>query len=538
MGSNEKSFIARLGSVPHEPDAMREYRQIRLRMLAFYLLCLLAGTWVLNALLNALFFSRFAAGQVDSPRSLVHLGLACLTAGLWGSLRQGTWSNALLSWVEAIAAGMVSFGFALMIILGDARLRSDMVMSMALSHLLVLRAALLPSTPQRTILLGAFAESFVIVAAYVLHRNGSGTESTIGPFSAAAAMSVWALLTLATTGIISSAIYGLTQRVREAMTLGQYSLEKKIGEGGMGVVYRARHALLRRPTAIKLMASANASEAQLARFAREVQTTARLSHANIVSVYDFGRSATGAFYYAMEYVDGIDLEHLVLRDGPQAPGRVLRILIQAADALAEAHAAGLVHRDIKPSNMILTPHARSGEQIKLVDFGLVKEVEAGRETLASDVFSVKGTPLYMAPETITQATPVDARTDLYSLGAVGYFLLTGAPVFDAKTVVEVCANHVYTPVVPASTRLGRPLPAELDRILLDCLAKSPANRPRSAQALLDRLERLHDCNDFSASAAADWWSQRAPQIRTAISEDQAFSSAPVKRIRIDPAARS
>lgn len=517
---------------------MREYRQTRLRMLAVYLLCLLAGTWVLNALLNALFFSGFAGGQVHSSRSLVHLALVCLTASLWWLLRRGSWSNALLSWVEVVAAGLVSFGFALMITLGDARLRSDMVLSMALSHLLVLRAALLPSTPQRTVALGAFAELFIISAAYVLHRNGSGKEVSIGPFSAAAAMTVWALLTLATTGIISSAIYGLTQRVREAMTLGQYSLETKIGEGGMGVVYRARHALLRRPTAIKLMATANASEAQLARFSREVQTTARLSHANIVSVYDFGRSATGAFYYAMEYVDGIDLEHLVLRDGPQVPGRVLRILRQATDALAEAHAAGLVHRDIKPSNMILTPHGRHGEQIKLVDFGLVKEVATGRETLASDVFAVKGTPLYMAPETITQAAPVDARTDLYSLGAVGYFLLTGAPVFDAKTVVEVCANHVYSPVVPASTRLGRTVPPDLERILLDCLAKSPANRPRSAQELLERLDRLSDCDDFPASAASDWWEQRAPQIREAIAEEQAFPSAPVKRFRIDPAARS
>lgn len=538
MSNLANTFLSRLGSIPHEPDAIREFRQTRLRMLAFYLLCLLAGTWVLNALLNALFFSQFVAGQIYSTRSLVHLALAGSGGLLWALLRRGAWSNTLLSWVEAIAAGWVSFGFALMITLGDARLRSDMVMSMALGHLLVLRAALLPSTPRRTVLLGAFAELFVIVAAYLLHRNCSAQNAAIRPFSAAAAMTVWAMLTLATTGIISSAIYGLTERVREALTLGQYSLEKKIGQGGMGVVYRARHALLRRPTAIKLMATANATETQLARFTREVQATARLSHANIVSVYDFGRSASGAFYYAMEYVDGIDLERLVLQDGPQAPERVLRILLQAADALAEAHAAGLVHRDIKPSNMILTPHARSGEQIKLVDFGLVKEVEAGKETLASDLFAVKGTPLYMAPETITQSTPVDARTDLYSLGAVAYFLLTGAPIFDAKTVVEVCAHHVYTPAIAPSTRLGRPISPELERIVLDCLAKSPTDRPGSADELRGRLGRVTDCTEFSTQGAARWWTERAPHIRDILAAEESSGSTPVKRIRIDPAARS
>jgi serine/threonine-protein kinase len=295
--------------------------------------------------------------------------------------------------------------------------------------------------------------------------------------------------------------------VARARRLGQYELLEKIGEGGMGVVYRAEHAMLRRPTAIKLLAPHNAGELSLRRFEREAQLTARLANPHTVSVYDFGRTPEGAFYYVMEFLDGIDLERLVREAGPLPPGRVVHILLQVCEALAEAHGVGLVHRDIKPANILLSESGGIPDFAKVVDFGLVKDVTGGDDARLTREDFFAGTPQYLAPETIRNGMSSDPRSDLYSLGAVAYFLLTGLPVFEGR-LVEVIRSHLERSPEPPSVRLGRPLPVKLERVVLDCLEKDPTRRPESARALRDRLAACDDVEPWRPEEAQRWWRQR------------------------------
>jgi serine/threonine-protein kinase len=268
--------------------------------------------------------------------------------------------------------------------------------------------------------------------------------------------------------------------------VGEYVLGEKLGEGGMGVVYKGSHSRSERPVAIKLLPSRRASRENIQRFEREAQLTRRLSHPNTIEVYDVGRTREGLPYFTMEYVDGLDLQTLVEREGPLAPARVAHLLRQLAGALSEVHAAGLIHGDVKPANAMLC----RGDRVKMLDFGLSRPVD---EPLAGDPDGdppIAGTPLYLAPEAITAPENVDARSDLYALGALGYFLLTGVPPFSGKTLVEVCGQHVHSDPLPPSRRLGAPVPAALEALLLECLDKAPERRPRSAAALEARLRRL------------------------------------------------
>jgi serine/threonine-protein kinase len=247
----------------------------------------------------------------------------------------------------------------------------------------------------------------------------------------------------------------LRRQVRAAQQLGQYTLLEKLGEGAVGVVYKARHAMMRRPTAIKLLAEESRIPQRLARFEREVQLTSELTHPNTIAIYDYGRTPEGVFYYAMEYVEGLTLEQLVELSGPCRRRAVAHFLRQACGALAEAHAVGLIHRDIKPANLMVGNRGGIADFLKVMDFGLVKDIGVGPDgerpvaITESATIAVVGTPLYLAPEAIARPTEVDGRADIYALGAVAYYLLVGAPVFGGQTVVEVCSQHLHaTPVPP------------------------------------------------------------------------------------------
>ena len=287
--------------------------------------------------------------------------------------------------------------------------------------------------------------------------------------------------------------------------LGQYTLEERLGEGGMGVVYRASHGMLRRPTAIKLLHPEHAGEDGLARFEREVQRTAMLTHPNTVTVFDYGRTTEGVFYYAMELLDGISIEELVNAHGPQPEERVIHLLVQAAGSLAEAHDAGLIHRDVKPGNILVVDRGGIPDHVKVLDFGLVKDIGTGTETALTVADAITGTPLYVAPEAITSPETVDGRVDIYALGAVGYWLLTGTDVFGGRTVLEALAHHVHSTPERPSARLGAPVAADLEAVILACLAKRPEDRPQSAHTLRDRLRACEANGGWTDDRAAQWW---------------------------------
>lgn len=294
--------------------------------------------------------------------------------------------------------------------------------------------------------------------------------------------------------------------------LGPYTLHDEIGRGAMGAVYRAWHAPLQRWCAIKLL-PAGASERDLLRFEKEVQLTARLNHPNTISVYDYGRASDGTAYYAMELLEGISLQQLVERHGAQAPGRVIQILMQMCAALSEAHDAGLVHRDIKPDNVVLCGQGGLRDVAKLLDFGLVKQLTDASDTSQSS-HALVGTPLYLSPEAITAPESVGAASDVYGLGAVAYFLLTGAPVFNGRNVIEVCSHHLHSTPDQPSRVAGHAIARDLEHVVLDCLEKDPLDRPASAAELGQRLARCVDAGTWSAADAEGWWQNPSGFVQT------------------------
>jgi eukaryotic-like serine/threonine-protein kinase len=268
-----------------------------------------------------------------------------------------------------------------------------------------------------------------------------------------------------------------------------------------------------------------------------VQLTAQLSHPNTVAIYDYGRTPEGVFYYAMEYLDGVNLEELVRRGGPVPAGRVIAILAQVCGALTEAHGRGLVHRDIKPANVILTERGGEPDVAKVVDFGLVKPLASNSAAMTMSVSNVlTGTPLYMPPEAMNAPDVADPRSDLYALGAVGYFLLTGHPPFEGATVFEVIGHHLHTTPVPPSTRTTNAIPPDLETVILHCLRKKPEDRPRDARALRQALERCTMSPRWTVEDAAAWW-RTFRSSPMAAARPQADDRRPGLTITVDVDAR-
>ncbi len=323
--------------------------------------------------------------------------------------------------------------------------------------------------------------------------------------------SLFALLVLLAIGILVYMFFvaklqlSVRKATLEARQLGQYSLEEKLGEGGMGAVYKARHAMLRRPTAVKLLDVDRTTPETIARFEREVQLTSQLNHPNTIAIYDYGRTPEGVFYYAMEFLDGMPLDSLVERFGPLPEGRVIHILLQACGSLREAHGIGLIHRDIKPANMMLNRRGAVPDVVKVLDFGLVKAIDSKKEVSLTAANSITGTPQYMSPEGIERPSEIDGRSDLYALGAVGYFLLTGTPVFQGETLLEVCHQQVSKAPEPPSSRLGRSIAADLEGLLLRCLEKKKEARPGTAQELSSLLEGCSAAGGWTTREAETWW---------------------------------
>ena len=463
---------------------------------------------VVQSILYWLIYAVVWAPTVGFTESLAHIAswdVALLTAIyslFWVVTRGRPLSMPVLLATDVVGALAIGID-NVFLMLGDLGTISGVFENLiGFICILFFRSLIVPSTVKRTVLCGLFmCGPTILGVALGRHRFDDQALSwmTVVGFTIN-----WSTIALIFSGAASAVLYGLRREVRDARKLGQYTLGEKLGEGGMGVVYRASHAMLRRPTAIKLLA--HGGDASLARFEQEVQLLAGLSHPNIVTVHDYGRTVDGSFYFAMELLDGMDLEKLVSSDGPQPPERVIHIVRAVARGLHEAHEVGLVHRDIKPANVFVCRRWGEPDAVKVLDFGLAKNHADPRASVtAHDV--VLGTPLYIAPEALNGQSPVDARSDIYSLGAVAYYMLTGEPVFTGHSLVEVCARHLHSAPVAPSERVGRPLPADLEAIVLRCLAKPAGDRYPSAAELERALAASSVANDWSAERARDWWHQ-------------------------------
>lgn len=310
-------------------------------------------------------------------------------------------------------------------------------------------------------------------------------------------------------------IVGLSRQVRHARELGSYRLENVIGRGGMGEVHRATHRLLARPAAIKLIrpevlsSSGSARSVVFERFKREAQATAELRSPHTIELYDFGIASDGTFYYVMELLDGLDLETLVEEYGPLPAERAVYLVRQAALSLGEAHLHGLIHRDVKPSNIHTTRMGLALDFVKVLDFGLVKALDSRQEIKLTAPQVTTGTPAFMAPE-IALGDEADARADLYSLGCVTYWLLTGQLVYEADSPIKMMYRHIEGTPKPPSNRTELPIPRELDAIVLACLEKKPENRPTSALELVRLLDSVPLPERWTDERAGQWWSRHHP----------------------------
>ena len=408
--------------------------------------------------------------------------------------------------------------------------------------LLVFFPAIVPSTPGRTLvaaLLGASMDPFAMAVA--LAR---------GTFHAPAGFVFWMhfpnYICAGLGVVISHIITNLGREVRDARDLGSYRLGGLIGRGGMGEVYEAEHRMLVRPAAIKLIRPeklqwAGDAKAQMAieRFKREAQAAATLRSPHTIELYDFGSTDDGTFYFVMELLDGVDLETFVERFGPMPPARAAHVLRQACESLAEAHAQGLVHRDVKPANLHLCRMGLRHDFVKVLDFGLVKAQHPGQlgSVLHTAADVVPGTPAFMPPEAAL-GQPMDGRADIYGLGCVGYWLLTGRLVFEGATPYQVLAQHIEAAPQPPSRWSASPIPATLDTLILDCLRKSPADRPDAA-ALADRLAAYAGGDPWSEDQAQQWWLVHLPLAPPGDrSADAATASGIPEGVMVMPGASS
>jgi serine/threonine protein kinase len=303
-------------------------------------------------------------------------------------------------------------------------------------------------------------------------------------------------------------VSGLRTDLHEARKFGQYQLMEKLGEGGMGEVYLAEHALLKRPCALKLIKpEVGADPIALARFEREVQSAARLAHPNTIAIYDYGHTDDGTFYYVMEFLRGLSLSDLVRQAGPLPPGRVIYLFRQVCAGLAEAHGLGLIHRDLKPANVFVAVRGGESDVAKVLDFGLVKLTkDPGAATLTGEM-TVSGTPLYMAPEQAVGERTLDERADIYALGAMMYFALTGEPPFQGENAFAVMMAHSRDPVVPPS-QLRSGIPQDIEGVVLHCLAKKPDDRYRTVKALSEALAACAAATDWDGQKSDLWWAER------------------------------
>jgi eukaryotic-like serine/threonine-protein kinase len=372
-----------------------------------------------------------------------------------------------------------------------------------------------PNLPRKILIASlAMASTGPLVVWYVAQARGENVSNSVISLATYFLFTTYLCAFIAYVTSRFVFLYGM--RLKRAREVGSYELVSRLGEGGMGEVWVARHRMLARPAAMKLVrpellgSDWRSRDRAIARFKREAKATAALRSTHTVDIYDFGVTDEGAFFYVMELLDGLSLETLVRQFGPQTTGRVVHLLRQVCHSLVEAHGAGLIHRDIKPANIFACRLGPDRDFVKVLDFGLVKMTEHPTMTQLTADHATAGTPAYMAPELALGQTDIDSRADLYSVGCVAYWLLTGEPVFTGETPMATLIAQVQSIPVPPSRRTELFVPKVLDDIIMACLAKDPADRPQTAEELDRRLAASNLAGSWQPDDARDWWSRNHP----------------------------
>jgi eukaryotic-like serine/threonine-protein kinase len=476
-----------------------------------------AGLWTFGLLMDAVVVPYVLGGDGRPGR----IGVALEVLGIVGSIVAYAYVRfASCGSHKKADAGLVYMLFNAAVIAAVSSAGPPQMHFGGLSWIaivILLSSMIMPNSPRKTLVASLAAASMDPLGVWVAHLRGVAGPSAVQTMvlfmpNYACALVAW---------VQAHAFLKIGHRLRHAQELGAYQLVELLGRGGMGEVWRAKHRLLARGAAIKLVrpellgaSGAQDSTSMIRRFEREAQATAALNSPYTIRVFDFGATQDGTFYYVMELLFGRDLDSLVREFGPVPAHRTIHLLEQACESLAEAHARGLVHRDIKPANIYACRMGLEYDFVKVLDFGLVKFNGRSdvRQTLMTAEHTTTGTPAFMAPEVILGERDVDRRADVYALGCVTHYLLTGQLVFEADTPMKMLMHHVQTPPTPPSQRTELPIPRELDDLVMACLEKDPDKRPQDAGQLLALVRRCRFPETWDGDRAKKWWESHLPEL--------------------------
>jgi serine/threonine protein kinase len=476
-----------------------------------------SGLWAFGTLMDTVIIPLTM--HVSEPRSALTVNLIFLTASA-AILAYVKWGNCELQSTPVVGIVYMivnAFGVAML----NTWVHTPTVDSLGrlswITIVIFISSMIVPTSPRRMLAGTLVAASMDPLGVWFAHLRGLPVPSVVNTFVLCMPNYVCAVIATLPSHILSR----LGRRLREAQDLGSYKLVELLGHGGMGEVWRAEHRLLARGAAVKIvrpellgMGSDTEARLVLRRFEREAQATAALNSPHTIQVFDFGITEEGTFYYVMELLVGRDLETLVRDFGPLPADRAIFLLRQVCHSLADAHMRGLVHRDVKPANIYVCRMGLDYDFVKVLDFGLVKfrDRSSMRTTMMTVEHSTTGTPAYMAPEIILGEADVDSRADVYALGCVAYYLLTGGLVFEADTSMKMLMQHVQARPVPPSERTELPIPPQLDQLVLACLEKDPDKRPQSARELFELAQECKACETWTQHSAKTWWETHLPEL--------------------------
>jgi eukaryotic-like serine/threonine-protein kinase len=511
------------------PAELLEQSARRLRIMAL----LYAFVFFMSDPLLAILFSgdraRFLATPIRWAPSTISIATALIVAGLSWKGRIPVQTVLTMGLVFEVIG---SFGIAAAQFLDASQYGADTTVGLSWVAVWMSSFTVIIPSPPRRALAAAFASaaSVPLTVGFVMAMNL--TPVRLSPLRFFFVFVLPYLLVVLMAYVGARVVYKLGTELNRARELGSYQLVERLGEGGMGEVWRAKHRFLARPAAIKLMrpemlgGSSVERKTLSMRFEREAQATASMRSPHTIELYDFGVADDGSFYYVMEFLDGFDLQALIDQFGPIPPERAVHLLTQVCHSLAEAHAEGLIHRDIKPANVYVCRHGREVDFVKVLDFGLVK---SQNETFGSDIslsrdHFVGGTPSFMPPEQVLGNGPLDGRSDIYSVGCLTYWLVTGRLVFTGRTPMEIMFQHTQAKPTPPSKRTELQLSQAFDELVMACLEKSPDNRPPTAEVLSERLATVETANAWTPERARNWWDLHRPKKQEVASVIQRHAS--------------